>query len=53
MAMVLSTGALLPQLGCFSFIGRELEALLAPGVPDNAVAVLNSVLFDLLVPLLF
>ncbi|MCG3136300.1 MAG: hypothetical protein HJJLKODD_00126 [Phycisphaerae bacterium] len=49
----LLAGALLLQAsGCFSFIGRELEALLVPYTTGNALFVHNSSLFSFLAPLL-
>ncbi len=48
----LSMGQLF-QAGCSGFFMRELEALFAPASAGNALFVLDSVLFDLLAPLIF
>lgn len=50
--LVLSAGWLF-QSGCTMLLMRELEALLAPNSPGNALFVLDSLLFDLLAPLIY
>ncbi len=47
MFLMLSSG------GCVAFFEQELEALLAPGSPDNVLLVLHSTFFDLLAPLIY
>ncbi len=49
---MLSSGCLF-QGGCSTFFIRELEALFAPSSPGNALFVLDSLLFDLLAPLIY
>ncbi len=49
---MLSSGCLF-QSGCSTFFIRELEALFAPSSPGNALFVLDSLLFDLLAPLIY
>ena len=41
------------QGGCSSLWIREIEALFAPASPDNALFVLDSILFNLLAPVLY
>jgi len=46
-------GGVLLQSGCGAFWQGEIEALFAPSSPDNALAVLNSIFFQVLAPLFY